>query len=92
MEPNPADLIGTPWELAAVERLAADLYVSRFHAAVLLGLAPYTAGFSDAALLKLWCLALDTVDAIDKARTMSRLHVRLLHELQGHQHPKGNHP
>ena len=92
MEPNPANLIGTPRELAAVERLAADLYVSRFHAAVLLGLPPYTAGHSDDDLLKLWRLALATAAAIDKARTMSRLHVRLLHELQGHQHPKGNHP
>ena len=54
-------------ELAAVERLAADLYVSRFHAAVLLGLPPYTAGHSDADLLKLWRLELATAAAIDKA-------------------------
>lgn len=90
MTPEPDELIGTPRELAAVERLAAGLYLSRFHAAVLLGLPPYTAGHSDADLLKLWRLALATAAAIDKARTMSRLHVRLLHELQEHQHPQGN--
>jgi len=90
MTPKPDELIGTPRELAAVERLAADLYLSRFHAAVLLGLTPYTAGHSDADLLKLWRLALATAAAIDKACTMSRLHVRLLHELQEYQHPQGN--
>lgn len=84
MTPEPDELIGPPRELAA------DLYLSRFHAAVLLGLRPYTAGHSDEDLLKLWRLALATAAAIDKARTMSRLHVRLLQELQAHQNPQGN--
>lgn len=91
MTPDNVAPIGTPGELAAVERLAADLYLSRFHAAVLLGMPPYTAGLSDGDLLKLWRLALATAAAINKARAMSRLHVYLLHELQNHQHhPQGN--
>jgi hypothetical protein len=31
MTPDNVELIGTPGELAAVERLAADLYLSRLH-------------------------------------------------------------
>ena len=82
MSQDTAEPIGTPEQLAAVGILAADLYVSSFHAAVLLGLSPYTAGISDSDLLKLWRLALATAAAINKARDMSRLHVALLRELQ----------